>query len=121
MGENIDYAKINIALVSYACVGTNSFVFDHLVFYNDACPKIDTDHDGVIDEWDQCPDTPPNSFVNAQGCPSHGCYTEEQVNKMVADILAWGDMNNDGKIGLPEAIEALRKTVGLPEPEPPKN
>ncbi len=115
MGENLNFSKISITLISYACEGTNAFVFDHLVFYNDVCSKTDTDLDGVVDEWDECPDTPPNSYVNSKGCPSPGLYTEEQVNKMVADILAWGDMNGDNKIGLTEAIHALRTTVGLPD------
>jgi len=29
----------------------------------------DSDSDGVPDQWDQCPNTPPNSLVNSQGCP----------------------------------------------------
>lgn len=34
---NINYAKINIKLVNYACIGTNTTTFDHLVFENH-CP-----------------------------------------------------------------------------------
>jgi len=29
----------------------------------------DTDNDGVIDIWDNCPNTPPNSYVDPAGCP----------------------------------------------------
>lgn len=32
-------------------------------------PVADTDGDGVADPVDQCPDTPPGSSVDAQGCP----------------------------------------------------
>ena len=30
---------------------------------------LDSDGDGVIDQWDNCPQTPSNSYVNKQGCP----------------------------------------------------
>jgi len=30
---------------------------------------IDSDKDGVIDQWDNCPETPLNSYVNSNGCP----------------------------------------------------
>ena len=42
-----------------------------------------------------------------------GVYTKEQVDSMVRKILLWGDTGNDGKIGLPEAINALQITSGL--------
>lgn len=30
---------------------------------------LDSDEDGVIDQWDICPETPSNSYVNKNGCP----------------------------------------------------
>jgi len=30
---------------------------------------VDSDGDGVIDQWDNCPGTPLNSYVNNKGCP----------------------------------------------------
>jgi hypothetical protein len=77
---------------------------------------IDTDGDGVIDEWDTCPNTPAGSWVNKDGCPASGLYTQEQVNKMVKDILTWGDTNGDNKIGLEEAIKALQTASGIGVP-----
>jgi outer membrane protein OmpA-like peptidoglycan-associated protein len=35
-----------------------------------AAPAGDSDNDGVTDDRDQCPDTPPNSYVNNTGCPA---------------------------------------------------
>jgi len=32
------------------------------------CDISDTDSDGVIDQWDKCPSTPINSYVNKNGC-----------------------------------------------------
>lgn len=81
-----------------------------------SCSCVDSDNDGVIDQWDTCPDTPANSWVNKNGCPASGLYTEEQMNQMVQAILAWGDINDDGKIGLAEAIRALRTTSGVTKP-----
>jgi len=78
---------------------------------------IDSDGDGVPDQRDSCPLTPADSWVNKNGCqPTSGLYTEEQMNQMVQAILLWGDLNNDKKIGLNEAIEALRITSGITEP-----
>ncbi len=34
--------------------------------------KTDEDGDGVIDLWDECPETPPNVAVDKKGCPLDG-------------------------------------------------
>jgi len=76
----------------------------------------DSDNDGVIDNWDNCPGTPEGSCVDKHGCHVTGLYTEEQMNQMVSAILTWGDINGDKKIDLSEAIHALRVTSGVTEP-----
>ena len=80
------------------------------------CTLTDSDNDGVPDERDTCPNTPQNSWVNKNGCPASGLYTEEQMNQMVQAILTWGDINGDKKIDLSEAIHALRVTSGITTP-----
>jgi len=77
---------------------------------------FDSDEDGVIDDWDKCPNTIKGSWINSIGCPAQGLYTEKQMNQMVSAILLWGDVNEDGKISLVEAIRALRITSGVTEP-----
>jgi len=77
----------------------------------------DTDQDGVPDQWDNCPSTNNNSWVNNMGCPAEGLYTEEQLNQIISHILTWGDLNGDKKIGLSEAIHALKVSSGVTEPE----
>jgi len=77
---------------------------------------IDSDGDGVPDSWDQCADTLANSCVNHQGCACENGYTQQQMDQMVQNILAWGDTNGDGKIGLAEAINALQITSGIKNP-----
>lgn len=42
-----------------------------------------------------------------------GEYTEEQMQQMVQHILNWGDTNEDGHIGLQEAINALMISSGV--------
>ena len=89
---------------------------DNVYFGTSAIDYPDSDSDGVPDAWDQCPDTPTGSCTNNQGCLCEGFYTEEQMNQMVSNILMWGDTNNDGKIGLAEAIQALRITSRVTPP-----
>lgn len=40
--------------------------FDYEVFF------VDQDNDGVFDQLDECPDTPPNVVVDSVGCPLDG-------------------------------------------------
>ena len=40
-------------------------------------------------------------------------YSREKMEEMVQKILTWGDINDDGKIGLNEAIKALMITSGI--------
>jgi len=91
-----------------------SLVFASGIYGQTSC--IDSDNDGVPDQWDLCPNTSPGSYVDRNGCPAIGLYSEEQVNKMVKNILAWGDIDGDNKIGLSEVIYALRVVSGLTEP-----
>ena len=56
----------------------------------------DSDKDGVIDEWDKCPDTLVGSVVYSDGCPH---------------IL--GDFNNSSILGLEDCIGILQTICGL--------
>jgi hypothetical protein len=47
--------------------------------------KTDSDNDAVFDNLDQCPDTPPNTTVDAAGCP-----TSEPQNEPVPTLSQWG-------------------------------
>ena len=57
-------------------------------------PPRDSDNDGVIDDRDKCPGTPPGVAVDADGCPLRGSITLEGVNfeynsaKLTADSRA---------------------------------
>ena len=55
------------------------------------CSIIDTDKDGVIDQWDSCKQTPINSAVNSKGC---------QVIK--------GDLSNNGRVDIEDSIKILQ-------------
>ena len=43
-------------------------------------PPLDSDHDGVPDSIDKCPNTPPGEQVDATGCPIKGSITLVGVN-----------------------------------------
>jgi len=77
----------------------------------------DSDKDGVIDIWDKCPETPQDRIIDNNGCRisclGEGIYTEENMKSMIRSILQWGDIDNNGKIGLSEAINALWINSGV--------
>ncbi|KPA12176.1 hypothetical protein MHK_007614 [Candidatus Magnetomorum sp. HK-1] len=49
---------------------------------------------------------------NPVSCGIESQYSQSQVDKIVRNILQWGDTNDDGKINLSEAIKALQITAG---------
>jgi len=77
------------------------------------CLILDSDKDGVINQLDKCPNTPVDSWVNKEGCRGDLLYTKQDMEKIVSHILNWGDTNEDGKINLSEAINALIITSGV--------
>jgi PKD repeat protein len=50
--------------------GEVSAQFTDEVEVSDSPLCVDTDGDGVPDEWDECADTPANIPVNSKGCPA---------------------------------------------------
>jgi len=72
----------------------------------------DNDGDGVINEWDECQNTPQNSCVDKKGCSCTGLYSEEDMLNMVNKLLEW-DINKDKKISLLEVIQILRDLTGV--------
>ncbi|ETR68599.1 MAG: hypothetical protein OMM_10362 [Candidatus Magnetoglobus multicellularis str. Araruama] len=76
------------------------------------CQLEDIDNDLVPNLWDECNNTPLDSCVK-NGCPCLKIYTQEDMDNMVKYILQWGDTNDDGFIGLMEAINALEISSGV--------
>ena len=77
------------------------------------CIVIDDDNDGVPNQWDECKNTPQNSWVNKKGCHNTDLrYTEEDMLDIVNNLLKW-DTNKDKQIGLIEAIHILKDTAIL--------
>ncbi|KPA16611.1 conserved hypothetical protein, secreted [Candidatus Magnetomorum sp. HK-1] len=123
---NIGENNLLFEVTNYACMqggicdsdhNPSGLLFKSLISYDtNSCNYDDSDSDGVIDVWDMCSNTPQHSYVDKVGCQISGLYTEEQMNEMVQSILSWGDLNNDNKIGLIEAIKALRVTSDVTEP-----
>ena len=72
-----DNAIITVSFVDGLETGTLSFMLpddpEPKAVYTfdvsgETVPFPDSDGDGVIDQWDVCPNTPPSSYVNMQGC-----------------------------------------------------
>jgi len=79
IGSNIKFSKIEISLISYACIGTHSFVFDELIFYQNILGDFfvrDSDSDGVIDIFDHCLNTPLAAAIYSNGCKAEDLYTQ---------------------------------------------
>ncbi|MFD2518502.1 hypothetical protein [Salinimicrobium flavum] len=55
-------------------VGEDDVDYEHLRFGcdDDTTPPMDSDNDGVIDDNDDCPDTPAGTEVDSDGCPVNG-------------------------------------------------
>jgi len=53
-----------------------------------------------------------SGYANGLAVGCSGMYTQDEVDRIVGDILTWGDTNGDNKIGLTEAINALQVTAG---------
>jgi len=69
---------------------------------SDPPPPSDTDGDGVIDDDDQCPDTPSGAEVDAVGCelpPAPGDEDGDGINDdldLCAGTPAWAQVDADG-------------------------
>lgn len=72
-----------------------------------AAPPKDSDGDGVIDPWDECPETPSGAVTNATGCAAscedlEGCWECSSLGvktgalhipcMSVGDISIWMDL-----------------------------
>ena len=70
-------------------------------------PKVDTDHDGVTDDVDLCPNTPPNARVDKDGCPIEVTDMERQVLETGLIVLHNVNFEFDKAELLPEAGPVL--------------
>jgi len=71
IGSQIGYNYFGSATIDEIRIHRRSLTDSeiNLLYYGNSCLFIDTDNDGVIDQWDQCANTPLNSYVNRNGCP----------------------------------------------------
>jgi len=56
-------------------------------------PTHDTDHDGVPDKHDECPNTPPNTIVDERGCPL-------PEKREIAEVDLVKELEDKGKVDL---------------------
>jgi len=85
--------------VAYASTSSTISIIDY--FFNHC---TDTDSDGVIDQWDKCPETPLNSYVNRYGCP------ENDNSAIAGRITIKGHPLNNGTATLIQSGELFQKS-----------
>ena len=77
--------------------------FDYEVFF------VDQDNDGVFDQLDECPDTPPNVVVDSVGCPLDGDADGVWDVKDKEPRTAYNTPVDDDGVGLTDAGRTLPK------------
>ncbi|HVH67505.1 MAG TPA: thrombospondin type 3 repeat-containing protein [Gemmatimonadales bacterium] len=80
-------------------------------------PEKDSDHDGVVDSKDACPNTPPGAHVDAKGCPidSDGDGVPDGIDKCPntpagAHVDATGCPIDSDSDGVPDGIDQCPNT-----------
>ena len=73
---------------------------------------IDSDNDGVTEQFDQCPNTPINSFVDKNGCPANGIFISQDEANQIVNCMKNIQSILDA-IGLEDAIRALESSAGV--------
>ncbi len=85
--------------------------------------QLDSDNDGIKDDKDNCPDTPEDMVVNADGCALiKGDINRDEVldlkdSQLGLKILTYyqnmvdssADVDGDGEIGLKDTIYIIQK------------
>jgi len=71
IGSQIGYSYFGSAAIDEIRIYNRALKYSEInsIYHGNSCLFIDTDNDGVIDQWDECPKTPFNSYVNRKGCP----------------------------------------------------
>ena len=85
------------------CLQTNLYQNNTLLDTDSVCFNItlDADGDGVIDENDLCPNTPPGANVDADGCADSQKDTDgdgvmDDIDAFPNDATQWADYDGDG-------------------------
>ena len=62
--------------------------------YSFDCANLDSDNDGVINEFDSCPNTPSNLTVDSYGCPmitALNLLNNPKANDGINDWISFGN------------------------------
>jgi len=76
------------------------------------CNLLDTDNDGVVDEIDECSNTPLNSYVDSKGCTADGIFISSQQASQIVNCMKSIQVILDS-IGIEDAIRALEISAGV--------
>jgi len=101
LGDSIDFS---CGFGSNGNYYGDSTAIDITIKKLDECDVSDSDKDGVIDIWDNCPKTPLNSYVNSKGCPLI------DNSALSGQVLIKGLPLTDGNATLFQSGELFQKT-----------
>jgi len=104
--------SITLDLEGYTEI-TEELAFDNFIIRNESteCIFIDSDNDGVPDEFDNCPNSN-GLFTDKNGCVPDGfIVTNEQASKLVQNMKSIITIVDE--IGIEDAIQALKISAGI--------
>lgn len=89
-----------------------AYIFSNYTPINcDVLSITDIDEDGVIDELDQCPETPRGAAVYSNGCEAVDLYTQEELNQAILDQNVTINNLNKQIIEKDATITQLKETI----------
>jgi len=110
-GSDVVFERLNVFLANYACVGTNSLVFDDLRLMG----LDDADADSVPDLVDNCPGTPNPDQLDADAdhlgdaCDPFPNEADHEKAQCFADLAsATSDSDGDGVLDSGDACSATQ-------------
>ena len=74
---------------------------------------IDSDNDGVPDQWDECPDTAVDSATYANGCQATDLFSQEEVTQVIVNATDNLFTKDQVDIAVGEAKALFKKSLIL--------
>jgi ribonuclease Z len=117
----LKFKKLNFMIALFTIFAIASFSFTLITDEAMSLREADYDHDGILDEFDECPLTSEtfNQFEDTDGCPDS--VTEEITQYQFPDTDGDGlEDRVDNCVTMPETFNGYLDTDGCPEIIPDK-
>jgi len=102
---------LSLSIISYKNSNKFELLLDSNLVYSGQAPNCyPEDVNGLIwgDIWDKEYNGADIDWDYIRIYQGAKTYSQYDVDKIISNILMWGDLNNDGKIGIYEAIRSLQ-------------